>query len=107
MDALAKSVRLTPTKLRLAMIALLGIGIFFGTIGVAYAQGEVSAGDVDSKPQRLRSRRRRRARVLHASGIRLSRRGADPVQEHGQLHDQVVPRLLHSVARFLGVSATR
>ena len=48
MNALAKSVHLTPTKLRLAMIALLGIGIFFGTIGVAYAQGEVSADDVNS-----------------------------------------------------------
>ena len=49
MNALAKTVHLTPTKLRLAMIALLGIGIFFGTVGVAYAQGAVSADDVDSK----------------------------------------------------------
>ena len=49
MNALATTVHLTPTKLRLAMIALLGIGIFFGTIGVAYAQGAVSADDVDSK----------------------------------------------------------
>ena len=49
MNALAKTVHLTPTNLRLAMIALLGIGIFFGTIGVAYAQGGVSADDVDSK----------------------------------------------------------
>ena len=49
MNALATTVHLTPTKLRLAMIALLGIGIFFGTIGVAYAQGGVSADDVDSK----------------------------------------------------------
>ena len=49
MNALAKTVHLTPTKLRLAMIALLGIGIFFGTVGVAYAQGGVSADDVDSK----------------------------------------------------------
>ena len=49
MNALARSVHLTPTKLRLAMIALLGIGIFFGTVGVAYAQGAVSADDVDSK----------------------------------------------------------
>ena len=49
MNALAKTVHLTPTKLRLAMIALLGIGIFFGTVGVTYAQGAVSADDVDSK----------------------------------------------------------
>ena len=49
MNALAKTVHLTPTKLRLMMIALLGIGIFFGTVGVAYAQGAVSADDVDSK----------------------------------------------------------
>ena len=49
MNALANAVHLTPTKLRLAMIALLGIGIFFGTVGVAYAQGAVSADDVDSK----------------------------------------------------------
>ena len=49
MNALAKTVHLTPTKLRLAMIALLGIGIFFGTVGVAYAQGAVSADAVDSK----------------------------------------------------------
>ena len=49
MNALARTVHLTPTKLRLAMIALLGIGIFFGTVGVAYAQGAVSADDVDSK----------------------------------------------------------
>ncbi len=49
MNALANAVHLTPTKLRLMMIALLGIGIFFGTIGVAYAQGGVSADDVDSK----------------------------------------------------------
>ena len=49
MNALATKVHLTPTKLRLMMIALLGIGIFFGTIGVAYAQGGVSADDVDSK----------------------------------------------------------
>ncbi len=49
MNALARSVHLTPTTLRLMMIALLGIGIFFGTIGVAYAQGGVSADDVDSK----------------------------------------------------------
>ena len=49
MNALAKTVHLTPTKLRLAMIALLGIGIFFGTVGVAYAQGAVSADVVDSK----------------------------------------------------------
>ena len=34
-----KILSLTPFKLRLAMIALLGIGIFIGTIGVAYAQG--------------------------------------------------------------------
>ena len=49
MNALATKVHLTPTKLRLMMIALLGIGIFFGTIGVAYAQGGVSADVVDSK----------------------------------------------------------
>ena len=49
MNALAKTAHLTPTKLRLMMIGLLGIGIFFGTIGVAYAQGAVSADDVDSK----------------------------------------------------------
>ena len=49
MNALATTVHLTPTKLRLMMIALLGIGIFFGTVGVAYAQGAVSADDVDSK----------------------------------------------------------
>ena len=49
MNALATKVHLTPTKLRLLMIALLGIGIFFGTVGVAYAQGAVSADDVDSK----------------------------------------------------------
>ena len=36
----------TPFKLKLVMIALLGIGIFIGTIGVAYAQ-DVTAGDVN------------------------------------------------------------
>ena len=36
----------TPFKLRLIMIALLGIGVFFGTIGVAYAQ-DVTAESVN------------------------------------------------------------
>ena len=36
----------TPFKLRLVMIALLGIGVFFGTIGVAYAQ-DVTAESVN------------------------------------------------------------
>ncbi len=44
----SRTFSLTPFKLRLAMIALLGIGIFIGAIGVAYAQ-EVTAADVDSK----------------------------------------------------------
>ena len=43
---------LTPLKLRLTMIALLGIGIFIGAIGVAYAQ-DVTAADVDSKVEDL------------------------------------------------------
>ncbi|MCY4651532.1 MAG: ammonium transporter [Dehalococcoidia bacterium] len=43
---------LTPFKLRLVMVALLGIGIFIGTIGIAYAQ-DVSAADVDSKVEDL------------------------------------------------------
>ena len=42
----------TPFKLKLVMVALLGIGIFIGTIGVAYAQ-DVSAADVDSKVEDL------------------------------------------------------
>ena len=44
----ARIFNLTPFKLRIAMIALLGIGIFIGAIGVAYAQ-DVTAADVDSK----------------------------------------------------------
>ena len=43
---------LTPFKLRLVMVALLGIGIFIGAIGVAYAQ-DISAADVDSKVEDL------------------------------------------------------
>ncbi len=42
----------TPFKLRLVMVALLGIGIFIGAIGVAYAQ-DISAADVDSKVEDL------------------------------------------------------
>ncbi len=38
MNAVSRSVRLTPAKLRLMMVCLLGVGIFLGTIGVAYAQ---------------------------------------------------------------------
>lgn len=49
MNAVSRSIHLTPMKLRLAMVALLGVGIFLGTIGVAYAQNAVSASDVDSK----------------------------------------------------------
>ena len=48
----ARLLSLTPFKLRLAMIALLGIGIFIGTIGVAYAQ-DVTAAAVDSKVEDL------------------------------------------------------
>ncbi len=44
----ARIFSLTPFKLRIAMIALLGIGIFVGAIGVAYAQ-DVTAADVNSK----------------------------------------------------------
>ncbi len=44
----ARILDLTPFKLRLAMIALLGIGIFLGTMGIVYAQ-DVTASDVDSK----------------------------------------------------------
>ena len=43
----------TPFKLKLVMIALLGIGIFIGTIGVAYAQEAVTADAVDSKVEDL------------------------------------------------------
>ena len=51
-ERLARLSNLTPFKLRLAMIALLGIGIFLGTMGVVYAQ-EVTASDVDSKVEDL------------------------------------------------------
>ena len=43
---------LTPFKLRLVMLALLGVGIFLGTIGTAYAQ-DMSIDDVDSKVENL------------------------------------------------------
>ena len=103
MNALAKTVHLTPTKLRLAMIALLGIGIFFGTVGVAYAQGAVSADDVDSKLNDFILVAAAALVFFMAGRIRLPRRGTNPFQEHRQLHDQVVPRLLHSVPRILGL----
>ena len=48
-----KVFNLTPFKLRLAMIALLGVGIFVGAIGVAYAQEAVTADAVDSKVEDL------------------------------------------------------
>ena len=41
--------RMSPLKLRLAALALLGMGIFFGTIGTAFAQESVTADAVDSK----------------------------------------------------------
>ena len=43
---------LTPFKLRLAILALLGVGIFLGTIGTAYAQ-DMGIDDVDSKVENL------------------------------------------------------
>ena len=43
---------LTPFKLRLVMLALLGMGIFLGTIGTAYAQ-DMGIDDVDSKVEDL------------------------------------------------------
>ena len=48
----AKILDLTPFKLRIVMIALLGIGIFLGTMGVVYAQ-DVTASDVDGKVEDL------------------------------------------------------
>ena len=42
------------------------------------------------------------AGVLYAGGVRVSGGGAYPRQEHGQLYDQVVLGLLHSVPRLLG-----
>ena len=47
MNAVSSSVRLTPAKLRLMMVCLLGVGIFLGTIGVAYAQ-ETTVDEVNS-----------------------------------------------------------
>ena len=47
MNAVSSSVRLTPAKLRLMMVCLLGVGIFLSTIGVAYAQ-EATADEVSS-----------------------------------------------------------
>ena len=43
---------LTPFKLRLVMLALLGVGIFLGTIGTAYAQ-DMTIDDVDTKVENL------------------------------------------------------
>ena len=43
---------LTPFKLRHVMLALLGVGIFLGTIGTAYAQ-DMTIGDLDSKVESL------------------------------------------------------
>ncbi len=48
----ARVFNITTFKLRLAMIALLGIGVFLGAIGVAYAQ-EITAESVDSKVEDL------------------------------------------------------
>ncbi len=48
----ARVFNISPLKLRIAIIALLGIGIFIGTIGVSFAQeaaDAMSAEDVDSK----------------------------------------------------------
>lgn len=47
MNAVSSSARLTPAKLRLMMVCLLGVGIFLSAIGVAYAQ-EATADEVGS-----------------------------------------------------------
>ena len=47
MNAVSRSLRVTPMKLRLMVICLLGVGIFFGSIGIAYAQ-EATADEVNS-----------------------------------------------------------
>ena len=45
----ARVFNISSLKLRLAIIALLGVGIFIGTIGVAYAQEAMSVEDLNSK----------------------------------------------------------
>lgn len=47
MNAVSRSLRVTPMKLRLMVVCLLGVGIFFGSIGIAYAQ-EATADEVNS-----------------------------------------------------------
>lgn len=47
MNAVSRSLILTPMKLRLMMVCLLGVGIFLGSIGVAYAQ-EATVDEVNS-----------------------------------------------------------
>ena len=47
MNAVSRSLRVTPMKLRLMVVCLLGVGIFFGSIGIAYAQ-EATADEVSS-----------------------------------------------------------
>ena len=47
MNAVSMSLRVTPMKLRLMVVCLLGVGIFFGSIGIAYAQ-EATADEVSS-----------------------------------------------------------
>jgi Amt family ammonium transporter len=51
MSAFAGMTKLSPFKLKLAILALLALGIFLGSIGIAYAQSadEISASAVDSK----------------------------------------------------------